>query len=257
MTERPASSGSPDFDPGEYGSHIADDYDDVMSDLDPGPAIATLAELAAGGSVVEFGVGTGRIALPLQEHGLQVAGIEGSREMAERLARKPGGDSIAVAIGDFAETRVDGEFDLAVLTYNTIFALPSQDAQVRCFRNAARHLRHGGAFVVEAWIPDVGNFRHGTGLRPYSFSDRRVVIEAAELFPATQQMRTTKVYVDQRGARVFPANHRYAWPAELDLMARLAGLRLDQRWSSWDRTPFTDTSTTHVSVWRKVAHEAW
>ncbi len=248
---------SPGFDPAEYGSHIADDYDDVMSDLDPGAAIDTIAALAAGGAIVEFGIGTGRVALPLRERGLTVAGIEGSADMAGRLRRKPGGDGIPVVIGDFASARADGEFDLAVLTYNTIFALPSQDAQVDTFRNAARHLRSGGAFVVEAWIPDVGHFRNGVGLRPYSFSDRRVVIEAAELHPATQEMRTTKVYVDQRGARVFPANHRYAWPAELDLMARLAGLRLEHRWATWERAPFTDTSTTHVSVWRKVADGPW
>ncbi|MDP9392739.1 MAG: class I SAM-dependent methyltransferase [Actinomycetota bacterium] len=256
-SEPTAASPTAAFDAARYGEAIADDYDELMSDLDPGPAVDTIADLADGGPVVEFGIGTGRIALPLRERGLAVAGIEGSPQMAARLRAKPGGEHVEVVVGDFTDTRVPGEFRLAVLTYNTIFALPSQDAQVRTFRNAARHLRPGGAFVVEAWIPDVGNFRNGLGVRPYSFSDRRVVLEAAEIHPSTQHMRTTKVYADSRGTRVYPANHRYAWPAELDLMARLAGLRLEQRWAAWDRSPFLDTSTTHVSVWRRTEDGPW
>ena len=245
------------FDPSAYGRVTADDYDDLYAGLDPTAAVELLAELAAGGSVVEFGIGTGRLALPLAQRGLVVHGIEGSPKMAESLRRKPGGHALPVVIGDFAEVSAGTGFSLAVLVFNTVFALPSQDAQVRCFRNAAAHLRQGGRFVVEAWVPDVGSFRNGTAVRPVTVRDERVELEVARLQSATQTMWTTKVHLTDAGVRLVPANHRYAWPAEMDLMARLAGLRLEQRWSSWDREAFTDDSPAHVSVWRKVSDGPW
>jgi len=242
------------FDPGEYGSHIGAVYDAVAASAfhtDTETTVSLLAELASGGPVLELGLGTGRLGIPLAQRGLDVHGIEGSAEMVEQLRRKPGGAAIPVVVGNFADTRVEGDFGLVVLVANTIYALPSQDAQVRTFRNAAAHLRPGGRFVIEAWVPDVGDFRSGRALRIVSISDRRVVLEAAELDPVEQHMRTTKLFCGPDGLQAFPANHRYAWPAELDLMARLAGLHREERWEDWRRHPYTATSRDHVTVYRK------
>lgn len=241
------------FDAAEYGRHTAADYDQLYAELDPTAAVETLADLAEGGPVLELGIGTGRLALPLAARGLVVHGIEGSPDMAERLAEKDGGSDIPVVVGNFADAVAGRDFSLVVLALNTIYALPSQDAQVDCFRNAARHLQVGGRFVVEAWVPDLGAFRNGTAVRPVQLHDGHVELEVAEIHPATQTMRTNKVHLGgSAGMRVVPANHRYAWPAELDLMARLAGMTLEHRWEDWRRAPFTDASRSHVSVWRKT-----
>jgi SAM-dependent methyltransferase len=241
------------FDPAEYGRYAAAGYDELHAELDLTAAVETLTELAEGGPVVEFGIGTGRLALPLAQRGLVVHGIEGSPEMAAQLQRKPGGSEIPVVLGDFAKSVAGTGFGLAILVYNTIYALPSQDAQVECFINAARHLRPGGRFVVEAWVPDVGAFRNGTAVRPVQVGGGHVELEVAKLHPAEQTMLTTKVHLSEGGVRLIPANHRYAWPSELDLMARIAGLRLVHRWENWQRAPFHDASTAHVSVWEKRA----
>jgi SAM-dependent methyltransferase len=250
-------SGEPSpFDPGEYGRHIGALYDslvDAAFPTDTDATVALLAELADGGPVLEFGVGTGRLALPLARLGLPVSGIDGSAEMLDQLRKKPGGAAMPLRVGNFADTRLDGDFALVVLAANTIFALPSQDAQVQAFRNAAAHLRPGGHFVLEAWVPDLGDFRAGRALRIVSVQDRRVVLEAAELDPVEQHMRTTKLFCGPDGLQAFPANHRYAWPAELDLMAWLAELNRVHRWASWRRDPYTATSRQHVSVYRKDA----
>ncbi|HEV2089434.1 MAG TPA: class I SAM-dependent methyltransferase [Cryptosporangiaceae bacterium] len=238
------------FDPGAYGHHIADVYDDTVRELPTAAAVARLAELAGAGPVLEFGIGTGRLALPLAARGLRVAGIDGSAEMVALLRDKPGGADIPVAVGDFAETRVEGRFALVVLAYNTVFALPSQQAQVACFGNAAAHLRPGGRFVVEAWIPDPAAFREGSALRVLAVHENEVLIEAARLHPAMQRMQTTKVRFTDNGVRLLPANHRYAWPAELDLMAQLAGMRTERRWADWHGGEFTDASRGHVTVYR-------
>jgi len=242
------------FDPGEYGRHIGAVYDTVAAaafPTDTDAAVALLADLAEGGPVLEFGVGTGRLALPLAQRGLPVHGIDGAQEMVDQLRGKPGGAAVPVAVGNFADTRVDGEFALVVLVANTIYALPSQDAQVRTFRNAAAHLCPGGRFVIEAWVPDVTDFHAGRALRIVSIEDRRVVLEAAELDPVEQHMRTTKMFCGPDGVQAFPANHRYAWPAELDLMARLAGLHREERWQDWRRHPYTAASRNHVTVYRR------
>jgi SAM-dependent methyltransferase len=212
--------------------------------------VERLAALAGRGPVLELGIGTGRLAIPLVERGIDVDGIDGSTAMVERLRAKPGADQIDVVIGDFATTGTGKTYSLVVLAVNTIFALPDQDAQVACFANAARHLRPGGAFVIEAWIPDVGAFRDNRLVRQRIFGDDVVSIETARLEPATQRMRTTQVVLRDGSVRLYPANHRYAWPAELDLMARLAGLFLDERWSDWTMSPFDDASRNHVSIYR-------
>jgi SAM-dependent methyltransferase len=240
------------FDPSEYGRHIpADVYDAAYAHLDPETAVNRVMALAEGGPVCEFGIGTGRLALPLLSRGLHVAGVEGSPEMVDRLRAKPGGAQIEVTVGDFATARAAGEFGLVLLAFNTIFALPDQAAQIACFRNAARHLRPGGRFVVEAWVPDPGAFRAGGALRPIRVARDAVLLEAAELHPAEQRMTTTKVRLTNDGVHLLPANHRYAWPAELDLMAQLAGMTRENRWGDWSAGPFTDDSREHVTVYRR------
>ncbi|NUW44207.1 class I SAM-dependent DNA methyltransferase [Nonomuraea rhodomycinica] len=238
------------FDASAYGRSIADIYDATARDLPTEATVERLFRLAGGGPVLEFGIGTGRLALPLAARGLTVAGVDGSPEMVAELRRKPGGDRIPVAVGDFSVTRVEGRFALVALTTNTIFALPSQDAQVGCFRNAAAHLEPGGRFVVEAWVPDLSGFARGPALRLLSLSEEAVTAEAARLAPATQMMYTTRVRMTDEGLRLLPANHRYAWPAELDLMGRLAGMTLESRWADWEGAPFGDDSRAHVSVYR-------
>ncbi|NJP94707.1 class I SAM-dependent methyltransferase [Nonomuraea sp. FMUSA5-5] len=241
------------FDPSAYGRSISDIYDATVEHLPTDATVEQLQLLAGDGPVLEFGIGTGRLALPLAERGLEVAGIDGSPDMVEVLRAKPGGEHLRVAVGDFATTRVEGRFSLVALTTNTIFALPSQDAQVACFRNAAAHLRPGGRFVVEAWVPDLAAFHRGAFLRLLSLGEDVVVAEAARISPAEQHMATTKIRLTGEGVRLLPANHRYAWPAELDLMARLAGMEREHRWADWHRAPFGDDSRTHVTVYRLPA----
>jgi SAM-dependent methyltransferase len=241
-----------EFDPAAYGRRLAGIYDETLpEDLATDAAVRCLADLAGSGPVCEFGIGTGRLALPLRERGLTVAGVEGSVEMVRALRAKPGGAELEVAVGDFSRTRVPGEFSLVILALNTVFALPDQAAQVRCFRNAAAHLAPGGRFVVEAWVPDPGAFRAGAALRTVSVGERQVIVEAALLHPAEQRMTTTKISFSAAGVRLLPANHRYAWPAELDLMAELAGMHREHRWADWSGAPFTDDSRSHVTVYRR------
>ena len=242
----------PDFDPTTYGaSGIADEYDDLYVAMDPADAVTCLARLAGDGPVLELGIGTGRLALGLLERGLDVHGVDASPEMVAKLRAKPGGDRVPVVLGDFASADAGRGFSLVVLAVNTIFALPDQDAQVACFANAARHLSPGGRFVVEAWVPDVGGFRHNRVVRPRILRADRVSIESAELDPVDQMMRTTQVVFSDGSVRLYPANHRYAWPAELDLMARLAGMAREVRWADWAGSPFTAESRAHVTVYRR------
>jgi len=169
--------------------------------------------------------------------------------MVALLRAKPDGADIPVVVGDFAEASVPGTFSLVVLAVNTIYALPDQDAQVRCFANAAAHLAPGGRFVLDAWVPDLVQFSQGPSVRPRSVSDKRVALVLAEHDPVRQRINTTQVHLREAGVRLHAVNHRYAWPSELDLMARLAGLRLQHRWGGWDKAPFLATSTAHVSVY--------
>ena len=238
-------------DPGEYGKHIADEYDQIYNHaFDTDGAVEYLAALAEGGPVLELGIGTGRLALPLSQKGLAVHGVDGSEQMLKLLAEKPGGECIPTTLGDFSEVRVAPKhFSLVVLAINTIFALESQDAKVRCFKTAAYHLRANGRFVIEAWMPT--NLPIGTSLQPRKLSPGFIGLVAAEHDPATQTLATTQIVLGgETGVRVFPVIHHYAWPMELDLMARLAGMRLEERWANWHRAPFGPTSTNHISIYR-------
>lgn len=242
-----------DFDPTAYGgSGIADAYDDLYAGhLDTEGAVECLSRLAGGGPVLELGIGTGRLALPLLQRGIEVHGVDGSAEMVSKLREKPGGETIPVVIGDFAHADAGGDFALVVLAFNTIFALPDQQAQVECFANASRHLSPSGRFVIEAWVPDVAGFRENRLVRPRISRPDKVSIETVELDPVEQIMRTTQAVFTDGSVRLYPADHRYAWPAELDLMAQMAGLRKEERWADWSGSPFTADSRAHVTVYRR------
>lgn len=242
-----------DHDPTRYGDRFAELYDAVYeggAQFDTEGAVARLTELAVGGPVLELGVGTGRLALPLAAAGLEVVGVDASSQMLAALAAKPGGGSIEAVQADFGALDLRRRFPLVVLAIGTIFALPDQDAQVDCFASVARHLEPGGCFVVEAWVPDLSPFWRGRDARPLLIAEDRVLFELAEIDPVEQRMRTTRVHASDDGVRLLPANHRYAWPSELDLMARLAGLALEERSADWRRTPFSAHAPGHVSVYR-------
>jgi len=211
-----------------------------------------LAQVAGPGPVLELGIGTGRIALPLAERGLEVHGIDASEEMVSKLRAKPGGDAIQVTIGDFADVGVQGAFPLVFVVFNTLFALLTQENQLRCFQGVAQHLTEDGVFVVQAFVPDLARFDRGQRVQAFSIEVDSVRIDASIHDLANQRIDAQLIQVTGEGVRMFPVQLRYAWPSELDLMARLAGLQLRERWSGWDRAPFTSASTSHVSLYERA-----
>lgn len=221
--------------------------------VDTEAAVALLAELAGSGPVLELAIGTGRIALPLAERGIDVHGIDASEAMVARLRSKPGGESIPVTIGDFADVAVDGDYyTLIYIVFNTLFGLPTQEAQVRCFENVAAHLADGGVFVVEAFVPDLTRFH-----RDQRVEAERVGLDDAWLglsrhFPAEQRVESQHVRLSEQGVRFYPVRIRYAYPSELDLMARLAGLRLRDRLDGWKSEPFSGATATCISVYERA-----
>ena len=238
---------------GYFGEQVAATYDQTTAELfDPAivePTVDFLAGLAGHGRALELGIGTGRIALPLAARGIQVHGIELSRAMASRLRAKPGGDGIGVTIGDFSAAKTDGTFSLAYLVRNTIMNLTTQAAQVACFRNVAAHLEPGGSFVIEVLVPGLQRLPPGETFQVFHVSDTHWGIDEYDV--ATQGLTSHHLRIIDDRLERFSAPFRYAWPAELDLMAELAGMRLRERWSSWKREPFTSDSREHVSVWEK------
>ena len=245
-------------DDGAFDEEVAEYYDRLYAhQFAPrvvAPIVDFLADLAGGGRALELAAGTGRIGLPLARRGVPVHGIELSRAMVARLKAKPGGDEVDVTIGDMADTRVPGSFSLAYLVANTIGNLTTQDEQVACFRNVAAHLAPGGCFVVEMIVPDLQRLPPGERTRTFQFSEDHVGIDEYDL---AHQLLTSHHWTLQgdRWTR-FSAPFRYAWPAELDLMAQLAGMRLRERWGGWEREPFTGDSRKHVSVWEKAESAA-
>jgi SAM-dependent methyltransferase len=240
-------------DDGYFDERVAARYNESAAEMfDPAvvdPAVDFLAELAGSGRALELGIGTGRIALPLSRRGVQVHGIELSRAMAARLIDEPGGKNIAVTIGDMATTRADGSFAVAYLVFNTIMNLTSQAAQVECFRNAAAHLEPGGCFVIEVGVPDLRRLPPGERVRAFHVSERRWGFDEYEV--ATQGLTSHHFELVDGRLEGQSIPFRYVWPAELDLMAQLAGLRLRDRWAGWKREPFTSESREHVTVWEK------
>ena len=240
-------------DDGYFGERVADRFDERYAYLaEPAvvdPIVALLADLARDGAALEFGIGTGRIALPLAQRGVPVHGIELSRAMVARLRTKTGADRIGVTIGDFAKTTVDARFSVVYLVANTIMNLTTQDAQVACFRNAAAHLEPGGCFVIEVVVPGLQRLPPGETLQPFDVSPFHLGFDEYEV--ATQGLVSHHYWLDDGELDVLSLPFRYVWPSELDLMAQLAGMTLRERWSGWKREPFTSDSRQHVSVWEK------
>jgi SAM-dependent methyltransferase len=240
---------------GVFDERIAPGYDvscpDMFAESVLGPTVDLLAEFAGGGRALEFAIGTGRVGLALSKRGVDVVGIELSQPMVDQLTAKPGAEAIAVTIGDMATTTVAGAgtFGLVYLVYNTITNLLTQDEQVACFANAAAHLAPGGRFLIEVAVPSVRRFPPGETFALFDISDGHVGVD--EYDHAAQRTVSHHFWVRNGRGFTFDSPHRYVWPSELDLMARLAGMTLAERWSDWNRNPFTSESTSHVSVWEK------
>lgn len=213
------------------------------------PIVAFLADLARDGAALELGVGTGRIALPLAQRGVRVHGIDLSEAMVARLREKPGAEQIGVTIGDFASTTVDGTFSVAYLVANTIMNLTTQDEQVACFRNVAAHLESGGCFVIEVVVPGLRRLPPGETFQAFDVSATHLGFDE---YVVRQGLVSHHYWIDDGDVELFSPPFRYVWPSELDLMARLAGMTLRERWAGWKREPFTSESTKHVSVWEKT-----
>lgn len=239
---------------GVFDAAVAARYDsDVAYKFAPeelGPTVDFLARLAGKGRALEFAIGTGRVGLALRERGVEVAGIELSSAMVHQLRAKPGGEAIEVVVGDMTSARVSGEFSLVYLVFNTIGNLLTQDEQVRCFENAAAHLAPDGAFVIELEVPQVRRLPPGERFVPFKVDGGYAGIDEYDLLTQRLDSRHYSVNDDGTGG-LFVTPQRYAWPSELDLMARIAGLTLKERWANWHREPFTAESSSHISVWVK------
>jgi SAM-dependent methyltransferase len=234
-----------------FGERVAARYDATSAEMFDlavvDPAVDFLAGLARGGAALELGIGTGRIALPLARRGVRVQGIDLSEAMVARLRAKPGGEEIYVTIGDFASTRVDGTFSVAYLVFNTIQNLTSQDAQVACFENVAAHLAPGGCFVIEVGVPSLQRLPPGETVRAFALTPTYVGFDEFDV--VRQGLISHHYRLEGDRVELDSVPFRYVWPSELDLMARIAGMRLRERWGGWKREPFTRESTRHVSVW--------
>jgi SAM-dependent methyltransferase len=217
------------------------------------PTVDFLAHLAGDGAALEFGIGTGRVALPLSVRGVPVHGIDVSAPMLAQLRSKPGAEQIAITTGDFATTRIDSTFRLVYLVYNTITNLTTQEEQVSCFANAAAHLEPGGCFVIEVTVPDLRRVPPGERIRAFDVGQTHLGFDEYTDFTG-QMLYSHHYWIADGSLRTASTPHRWVWPSELDLMARLAGMTLRERWANWSREPFTDESTAHVSVWVKPEH---
>jgi trans-aconitate methyltransferase len=240
-------------DEGYFGEGVAARYDDLSWSMFDAALIEStvdlLAELAGDGAALEFAIGTGRIALPLAERGVRVAGMDNSEAMLARLREKPGAERIHAVAGDMASTRVEGDFSLVFLVFNTIFNLTTQDGQVACFENAAAHLESGGRFVIEARVPELQRLPLGQTVLPWRAAPDGMSYYVYDV--VTQRLGGQHYYFEDGRVEASPTEMRYAWHTELDLMARIAGMRLENRWGGWKREEFTGLSAAHVSVYVK------
>lgn len=240
--------------PDYFGEDVAADYDEGVAEMFEASvieqAVDLLVEMAGDGEALELGIGTGRIALPLAERGVSVKGIDLSQAMVDQMRGKPGGEDIEVAIGDFATTKVEGSFSLVYLVFNTIMNLTTQAEQVACFRNAAAHLQAGGRFLIEVGVPQLIALSPGETIHVFRFEEDRWGFDEYDIANQGEISHHFKMVGDELKRDSIP--FRYVWPAELDLMAQLAGMSLRHRWADWNREPFTADSTKHISVWEKA-----
>ncbi|MFE2614957.1 class I SAM-dependent methyltransferase [Micromonospora chalcea] len=237
-------------DPGLFGRLWASTYDGP-GNPDPAPAVDFLAPLADGGPVLELAVGTGRVALPLAARGLTVEGVEASPEMVAHLRAKPGGADLPVTIGDMADVPVTGPYRLVFLVFNTLFNLVSEERQAACFRNVARVLAPGGAFVIETFVPDPADFDRDEQIQVREVTEDSATIRLHRYDRAAQTFVRQTVTFDASGVHLKPFAMRYAWPEQVDELAERAGLRLTERYADWDRSPFDADSRSHISVYRR------
>ncbi len=245
------------YGPATYGDRIAGVYDEIYGESYPAFAsdvsttVAFLVPFAGTEPALELGIGTGRIALPLAAAGIEVHGIDASVAMVERLRAKPGGDAIPVTIADFGTFTLETRFRLVYVVFNTFFALLTQDDQVDCFRAIARHLTDDGVFAMEAFVPDTARFDRGQRVSAIRVETDLVDLEVTTHDPVAQSSVSQHVVIREDGIRLYPVKIRYAYISELDLMGRLAGLRVRERWADWDRSPLTSGSQKHISVWER------
>ncbi len=238
-----------EYEASTYGERIAEVFDRWYAGEDTEGAVEFLSALARGGDALELGVGTGRVAVPLAARGVRVHGIDASPAMIDKIRRKPGGEKVLVTLGDFGQVPVQGLFKLIYVVFNTFFALVTQEAQVRCFQASAQHLRDDGVFVLENFVPDLTRFDRGQRTDTISISVDKVRIDAAIHDAVNQHCYLQHVLIEEKGVRLYPVQLRYVWPSELDLMARLAGLELRNRYGGWKNERFTTASVRHVSVY--------
>ena len=238
-----------DYTSATYGDRIADVYDDIYRPEDVTDCINILSELASGGRALELGIGTGRIAIPLAASGVEVHGIDSSKAMVAQLRVKEDGGEIPVSIGDFANLDVDGTFSLIFVVANTFLGLTSQEDQIRCFENVASHLDERGIFLIEAFVPHVYAFDDGNNVtaRPLDLDSVKLDVTVHDRMNQVLDVRTLRL--SEAGIKSYPFRLRYVWPSEMDLMARIAGFRLQARWTDWRRSPFTSGSRSHVSLY--------
>ena len=238
-----------------YGDRIAEIYDERYADKFADETVAMVAflrEMVGPGPALELGIGTGRIAIPLSEAGVEVHGIDASEAMVAKMRAKPGGDRIQVTIANFADFSLETKYRVVYVVFNTFFGLLTQEEQVSGFRAVARHLADGGVFVMQAFVPDVTRFdAHNQRVSMESITKEDVTLEVSDHDPFGQRTNTAMVILSEIGTRIYPVKLRYAYPSELDLMARLAGLRLRERWAGWDRSPYPGPAWNHVSVWER------
>ena len=249
-SDPPISGGTTmkEYDDATYGDRIAGVYDALYPGFEEA-AIDLLHELAGRGRALELGIGTGRVALPLAGRGVEITGIDTSPAMITALQAKPGASGIEVVQGSFAQFEMEDRFNLAYVAFNTFFALQTQEEQVACFQSVARHLTTGGVFLIEAFVPDPGRFDRDQTVQVVGISEDVVNLDVALHDSVRQQVRSQHVVLSEKGLHLYPVKLRYAWPSELDLMARLAGLKLVHSWGSWDRSEFTAESGKHISVY--------
>ena len=247
-----------DYTAATYGDRIAEVYDRMYPmRANVGPTVDALAKLSGNSPALELGIGTGRIALPLAERGVEVHGIDASEAIVAQMRAKPGGDTIPVTITDFTEFSLEGgngdkKFSLVYVVFNTLFQATSQQAQVSCFRSVAAHLIGDGVFLVEAFVPDPTRFTRNQIVNAGSVESDLVSLEISSHDPVNQFVQSQHIYFTESGIKLYPVQVRYSWPAELDLMAQLAGLRLRHRWGDWDGSPFTASSEFHISIYEKA-----
>jgi SAM-dependent methyltransferase len=237
------------YDEDTYGERVADVYDTIYPDLDDG-CVEFLTERAKGGRALELGVGTGRVAIPLSTNGIEVHGIDASKAMLARLDEKPGAERITTHHGSFEAFNLGMTFNLIYVVFNTFYALLSQQAQISCFQHVARHLDKAGVFVLELFVPSPGRIASDPFVRVTDMTDQSVRLDLSIHDPFTQQISSQLITLSQDGVRLYPVKLRYVWPSELDLMARVAGMQLRERFGSWNRDEFNAESGKHISVYQ-------